>query len=651
MSNRSDITRVFVPEDGRTNIRHLNFIYKFPGYPTRSSWEERAEHIRKRILVSTGLYPMPEKRPLNPKVTGRIEHEDYIIENVYFESFPGFFVTGNLYRPKGKVGPFPAIANPHGHWANGRLHHDESGSIPGRCITFARQGYIAFAYDMIGYNDSKLQLPHNFGSDPKGYLWGISLMGLQLWNSIRVIDYLSSLPDVDPNRIACTGASGGGTQTFMLMSIDKRIKLSAPVCMVSSHMQGGCLCENAPTLRVDCYNVEIAAMMAPRPMILVSATGDWTKDTPTVEFPAIRSIYQLYDATDKIANAHFNAEHNYNKDSREAVYKWFGKWFLGIDDVEALKEKPVEVDPPEKMLVFPDLKLPDNAINGEQLVSYLVQEAKDQIRSLKPRDSVTLQAYREIMGTAYKYALSVHQPEICDLNVRKVNEQKLDHCRIERFIIGQKKVGERIPMIVFVPERTNGAVLIVHPNGKSSLANGDRPIPLVKKAISKGMMVVGIDTFKTGELSELRRDESVNHFYTYNLTDTALRIQDILTAISYLQTRVHRIVMIGLEEAGLWCLLAYGLSQNVEHVIADASKFDYNSDDAWLEKLFIPHIRRAGDLLTSAALIVPNRLTIHNVSESFPSDWFREVYAILGASDMLSIRPEKINEPELGELI
>jgi hypothetical protein len=273
-----------------------------------------------------------EKEPLNPKIFGRIEQNGYSVEKVFFESYPGFFVTGNLYRPLGNEGPFPAVLCPHGHWGRGRLHSDNTGSVPGRCISLARQGHVVFSYDMVGYNDST-QVKHSFADE----LWGTSLMGLHLWNSIRSVDFISTLPDVDANRIACTGASGGGTQTFMLMAVDDRIKAAAPVCMISAHFQGGCECENAPLLRLDIYNVEIASLMAPRPLILVSATGDWTKNNPTVEYPDIRSVYELFGAGDRVASVQFNTGHNYNKDSREAVYAWFGKWMLGIPDAEKVE--------------------------------------------------------------------------------------------------------------------------------------------------------------------------------------------------------------------------------------------------------------------------------------------------------------------------
>lgn len=219
-------------------VRHLDMTYSFKAPPAREAWEARSAYLRAQILTGCGLMPMPEKTPLNARVFGRIEHEDYTVEKVCFESFPGFYVTGNLYRPRGN-GPFPAILNTHGHWANGRLADEERGSIPGRCITFARQGYVAFIYDMIGYNDS-FQLKHREDLlGEKFRLWGISMGGLQLWNSIRAVDFLLSLPDVDRDRIGMTGESGGGTQTFLLTAVDDRVKYAAPVNMISSTMQGG----------------------------------------------------------------------------------------------------------------------------------------------------------------------------------------------------------------------------------------------------------------------------------------------------------------------------------------------------------------------------------------------------------------------------
>ena len=687
--------RVSIAQDSRTQVRHQHMVCALPTYATRDSWEARAEQLRRRILVSAGLWPMPEKRALNPHITGRIEHEDYTIENVYFESTPGFFVTGNLYRPRGRQGPFPGIVCPHGHFRDGRLTHSDGCSVPARCISFARQGYVAFAYDMIGYNDSGLQAPEMVGHmdgkplyrksvlfDRKGFLWGISLMGMQLWNSIRVVDFLLSLPAVDPQRIACTGASGGGTQTFMLAAIDKRVKVAAPVNRISAHFQGGCMCENAPNLRLDGCDVEFAAMMAPRPLLMVSATGDWTRSTPDVEFPAVQEIYRLHEATANVATVQVDAGHNYNQESREAVYAWFGKWLpdeeesLQQDQEEAqdgasmgrstgaeptvgqgrqvglsqgsgqgsglrqqqFKEQPFAVEAPERMLVFADGKLPATAVNGHQLMANLIRDAEAQIQSFEPVDAISLQAYREVMGTAYEYAMNALQPQAHDLQVERVGMDERDGYCLERLIIGRKGIGERMPALLFAPEQASGGVLVVHPGGKDGLAEGERPGPLVTGLLDLRFNVLAIDAFGTGELARVQRDESPYDFLAFNRTDTALQVQDILTGIAYLKAHTGMVHLVGLGLAGLWCLLARGLTSDIANTIADAARFDYNDDNEWVERLFVPQVRRAGDFRTAAALAAPGRLLIHNVSASFPAQWVRRVYAVAGASEALHIQ-------------
>ena len=247
-------------------VRHSDETYKLPTYASRAAWLARAAQLRRRILVTAGLWPEPPRTPLRAKVWGRLERDGYTVEKVAFQSFPGFYVTGNLYRPRAQASGrcYPAVLNPHGHWPQGRLAEESRGSVPARCITFARQGFVAFSYDMVGYLDSR-QVDHRAFGGWCEWLWGIHSLGLQLWNSIRSLDFLTELPDVDPARIACTGASGGGTQTFLLTAVDDRVQVAAPVNMISAHMQGGCVCENAPGLRLDTFNVEIAALTAPRP--------------------------------------------------------------------------------------------------------------------------------------------------------------------------------------------------------------------------------------------------------------------------------------------------------------------------------------------------------------------------------------------------
>ncbi len=640
--------------DARAGVRDTNSPADLPNHPTLESWTARARSLRTRVLVSAGLWPMPEREPLCAHTTGRIEHDDYVIENVYFESWPGFFVTGNLYHPAGRPGPFPGVLCPHGHFSHGRLENTDIASIPGRCISLARQGYMAFAYDMIGYNDSGLQVGHGqvdhlgtgFAEDPGAYLWGISLLGLQLWNSIRAVDYLISLPEVDPDRIGCTGASGGGTQTFLLTAVDERIRVSAPVNMISAHFQGGCVCENAPGLRLDASNIEYGAMMAPRPMLMVSATGDWTVNTPTVEFPAVQRVYRLYGCEDRVATMQVDAGHNYNRASREAVYAWFAKWLQGIDDPRATHEQPFEVEPPERMLVFPDGRLPDHACDERSLVAYLREAAEEQIAALRPTNAATLQAYRETMGTAYRYALQAAQPPVCDLRVEIPDGPwEGEGYRRTRLAIGH--CGGTMPAWLYQPANATGAVVVVHPEGKASLAVGDQPGPLVAEALARHLAVLAINVWGTGELAGRERQKEGKHFATYNLTDDALRVQDILSAVAYLENRYHAVHLVGLGKAGLWCLLARALALGVGRTVADVDVFPCDDDGVWADHLYIPLLRRAGDLRTAAALVVPGHLLIHNAAASFPRRWFRDAYGAAGARANLSVRSEKLEVAEI----
>ena len=334
-----------------SEMRDLNTRFESKHFEDAAQWEAYASWLARHIRVSLGLLPEPERTPLHAEVFGKWSGDGYSCEKACFESLPGLYVTGNLFRPLNEHDKAcPVVLCPHGHWPDGRLHdRDPRGSVIARCIQLARMGAVVFSHDMVGYNDS-CGLPHrDFDNNPP---FGLSLMALQTWNSIRAVDFLLSLPRVDGRRIGVTGASGGGTQTFILSAVDSRITASAPVCMISFYMQGGCNCENAPLLRLDASNVDIARLAAPKPLFMGSCTGDWTKNTGTDEFPAVREIYRLYNESELLLHSHVDEEHNYNRELREHVYGFFHRFLFGGDSTVPIPETNAERPPHRERMVW-----------------------------------------------------------------------------------------------------------------------------------------------------------------------------------------------------------------------------------------------------------------------------------------------------------
>ncbi len=632
-----------LPEIDRrvTRIRHLHLPYTFQPFLTEEAWLKRAGDLRRQIEVSAGLCPPVEKSPLKARIFGKVSKGDYSIEKVFFESYPGFFVAGNLYRPLGKKGPFPGILTPHGHWAYGRLVNQSLASMPGLAINLARQGHVVFAYDMLAYNDSRQVKDHRRPLDRSFSLWGIGWLGIQLWNSIRSVDFLQSLPDVDPGRIGCTGASGGGTQTFLLTAVDDRVKVSAPVNMISHYMQGGCICENQANLRLDTNNMEIAALMAPRPLLMVSASGDWTRETPRVEFPAVQSVYRLQGAGHKVQTMQAMADHNFNRESRESVYAWFGRWLLGESDASQFAERRFRLGSPSEVLVFFGRELPESAVTEEEMLASLKDSYRRQIDGLRPRDSEGLSRFRELMSPALRHALAVGYPDPGQVVAVPVSSPKPGASR--EFHIGRGGRGDKVPADLWFPRgkrRNLTATLLVHPEGKAALeapgASWVRPL------LARRHLVMSIDAFNTGA-ARAKRDMSDPFFTTYNRTDDSNRVQDILTAIAYLESRpeVARVNLVGVGEGGLWCLLARALAPRLNRTLVDVSRFSSEEDQSYLEHLYVPVLRRAGDFKTAAMLAPATRLLIHNAGESFSTDWFRQAYELAGKADLLEIESDE----------
>lgn len=630
-----------------TAVRSTSSPSTLRSYPTKRVWQARAAQIREHILVTTGLWPLSERAPLQARIFERTEREGYSIEKVYFESLPGFLVCGNLYRPNGK-GRFAGMLCPHGHWKRGRLEHTKVGSVPARCINFAKLGFVVFSYDMVGYNDSD-QIPHRdlFGS--RETIWGIGTLGLQLWNSIRAVDFLCSLADVDSRRLGCTGASGGGSQTFLLAAVDDRVTAAAPAVMVAADFQGGCHCENQGHLRLDINNVEIAATMAPKPLMLVAASGDWTENTMELEYPAIRDIYGLYGAKDRISATIVNAPHNFNHTSREAVYTFFSKWLLGKRG--RIREQRFTVEPDENLLVFSRRAKPKGLLGRRKLVESLVRRAKQNRATLSANRPSTLRSFKAWAQTSLRHALGVSYPSQPDVFVKEMGRERRMTFIARRKLLGRKEQGERIPALLFEPlerHQRMSAVMVVHSKGKAALVDtrAGRPKKEVADLLHRGFTVLTIDPFSIGE-SVLTPATKKSPLYTttYNQTCAARRVQDIVTSLSWLQQQRHirSVALIGLDDAGLWCLMARAFCPKPVRTAVNLNRFDVDDDRCWQSKFLVPAVRSAGDVRSAVALTAPSPLLIHNTGPSFPTRWARTAYRAAGHPDHLQLNQRRLS--------
>lgn len=571
--NDRDI-RLSLRSDAKTHFR-------LHEYKSLREWEERRLILRKQILVAAGLDLFPPKRPLNPRRFGRQRHGRFTVEKVMIESFPGYFLAGNLYLPATSPGKHPGILVPHGHWKNGRVHNTSTYSVPALCANLASQGFAAFAYDMVGYNDTRQTL-HVFGGSTSEMLWSYSPLGLQLWNSIRAMDFLESLKEVDAKRLGVTGASGGATQTILLAAVDDRVKASAPVDMVSASFQGDDACEIAPGLRTGTNNVEIASMIAPKPMLLVSATGDWTKHTPMVEFPAITAIYRLFGHGEMVSCAHIHSSHNYNRQSRESVYAFFNQYLLNEPPDGSSAESETINFRPRDLLIGKDAPpIP----NDRPMVFDLW---KEQMRGLN-----SLLSMSQLRGRL-NAVLGSQWP-------RQVHAALQNGSRI---VLERDDSGEQVSAQWIARPGITALVIV---GGQISDPISDLP---------KEASLLRIEVYQAGTQKHSHTTDPA--FLTYQRSDDCNRVQDILTSIAYVrQSGRERITLICTGHAEALCMLAAAVSPVPVSLKIDGT-FPAGSDDEIARSVFIPGLQHAGGIAAVRALISASEVSAANGASSLP---------------------------------
>ncbi len=283
----------------------------------KDEWLSRRTVVRRDLSDALGLVPEPARGPLDFIVHGEMEEQGCRVQRVSWNGWPGTRATGWMWLPMKIEGRLPAVLHPHGHWPDGAI----DGVVQARARRFARVGYVSLVVDSVHVEDVAA---------------GLSSIGVMTWNNVRALDLLCARTDVDPARIGVTGASGGGQQTMYLIALDDRPAAAAPICMVSEfstiveHGFAHCGCNHVARVGFITDQPEMCAMFAPKPLVIGTVTGDWTKTFPSVTRPKLAAIYATLGNPEAFQSRHLAAGHNYDRAFREMVYAFFDEHVAGV---------------------------------------------------------------------------------------------------------------------------------------------------------------------------------------------------------------------------------------------------------------------------------------------------------------------------------
>jgi len=656
-------------DDSRLSpLKDLDGFFPFTPPASVEAWHERAAEVRQRVLVSQGLWPPPSKTPLNPVIHGTIEVDDalapgggYTVSKVFFESLPGFFVTGNLYRPRAVSGKVPGVLFSHGHKQDARLAQESPEQVRrqiatgaerfergGRsiyqsmCVQLARMGCVVWHWDMLGNSDSQQlsrELVHGFAKQRpemnRPDRWGLfspqaesrlqNVMGLQTWNSIRSLDFLLSLPDVDPDRVAMTGSSGGGTQTMLLAAVDDRLALAYPVVMVSTSMQGGCTCENASLLRIGTGNVEFAALFAPKPQGMNTA-DDWTREMATKGFPDLERLYDLLGSKNRVML--FRAEHfphNYNAVNRSAFYSFLNRQFrLGFP--EPVIEHDFEPLAAEQLSVWNASHPAPAAADPEferNLLAHLAGDIDAQIRAAV----ATPEGIKTLLEPAFATLIGRSFATAGDVEWREAGKDRGGEIVRLTGVLANTTHDEEVPVTWLIPgtgpgpaDWSGNVVVWLDTGGRAALAGPeDAPatrLPAkIRDLLAGGTAVLVADLFHAREAAasgetpaRQRAVKNPREFagFTFGYNDPAIvrSAHDVLTILFFLKhtglsflgdtgaaggSRPPRVGVAGFGAAAPVVLLARTVAgEALDRAAIDTGGFRFASLADWRHPLFLP---------------------------------------------------------------
>jgi len=648
---------------------------------TAADVEERNRFVRERIIEMLGGFP--ERNPLNPVVVRVLERDGYRVENVVFQSRPNFSVTANLYVPTFGAGPFPGVISPCGHSPEARMYPEYQFLY----LNLVKAGFVVLAYDPIGQgerrhywnpqtNRNEIGGPVTWEHDMPGhllFLLGENLTQYRIWDGMRAVDYLVTRPEVDPERIGCTGHSGGGTLTLFISAVDQRIRCAVmheggtrhrwPLEIRPETPIGTGDAEQhffpAAIYGIDLCDVHVA--IAPRPL-LVTIENYLPEVNETARH--IRARYLQLGVPERFATEEATDPHALTVKLRLAATDWFCRWFYNRRG--PAREPEFTPEPSENLYCTPNGSLRYSQ-QGETIFSLILKkQAKLPPRRTVPSTRTELESFRAEIVAEIKEVLHYHKSDE-PLGVRHIVTTPRKGYRIEK-VEFLSESGIYIPTWVFLPEQKRSgspAILYVRGAGKQAEA---MEFGALEKLTRGGYLVAAIDVRgigdtkpphpdeePSGEFRNLDDAETAMAYWAWEINESlfGMRVQDVVRSLDYILTRPDvdpsGVWLIGHGMGALWSLYAAALDTRIRATVCDGGLLSYRSltgVDRYLHAadIIVPGVLQRFDLPHVAAAVADRPLALLSPVDAMKSpvgiplarqtyQWTQATYAVAGGPD------------------
>lgn len=612
---------------------------------------------RRRFLELIGDLP-DTRTPLNGRVLGEVAREGYVVRRVIFESLPEFYVTANVYVPTTGKAPYPAVLSPVGHARNGKAYDVYQHLF----IGLVKRGYVVLTYDPLGQGE-RLQywdfLSHRrrFEFNQHGmagiqeYLLGQNLARYCIWDGLRALDYLTSLPEVDGARIGVTGNSGGGTLTTFISMLDPRVKVASIVTYITSipkkienrindsesdpeqDVQG--------LLAAGIDHTEFVGMIAPRPVLIGAATRDFFPIEGTRKtFSELQQLYRKLGVPERVKMVEFDHRHMYSQPLREATYAWFDRWLKGVEAAAREPEIVVEQDATLQCTTTGQVV---TSLGGKTVYNFNHAEADRLVLKLEMRRRIPSFQSELISKIRERLALPAAAVE---RRSRKLEQTEVGGLVIEKILI-ESDPGIVVPTRVIYgkgPSARGSAVVFLRDRA------GEQDSPATFEALARqGRLVAVADVRGFGETRSSRNvpDAGVDYFGPRDGMDAdfayagfflgrpllGMRVWDALHVVEYLGSRpdvdLKRVAIVGRGWAGVTALFAAAVDARisavaVEGVPASFSEIARSEEYAQPASLLLPGALRDFDLTDVFAVLAPRALLVLNPTDPLTRKMERE---------------------------